>query len=109
MIETLTKVVVRLVPVTNSTTTTTTTTQSQNIGGVIGQMAQEFTSFMTTVLGTIDSTVIVLARLAYISVLLMGVLLYYTHLERRLGRDLIKGGIVLAILSEFVFPLIGKI
>lgn len=43
-------------------------------------------------------------RLAYVSILLIGILLYFSHVERRLGKDLIKGGVVLAVLSEFVFP-----
>lgn len=80
--------------------------QPQDLGGVIQQMAQQFTNFMTLLLGTIDSTVIVVARLAYVSILLIGVLLYFTHAERRLGKDLIKGGVILAVLSEFIFPLI---
>jgi len=94
----------------NSTSTTSSSSAAQipNYSSVISQMAQDFVSFMNLLLGTIDSTVISIARLAYISVLLVGVLLYFTHAERRLGKDLIKGGIVLAILAEFVFPLIAR-
>lgn len=78
-------------------------------GSVVAQWAQEFTSFMTSLLTTVDSTIINVARLAYVTVLLLGVLLYFTHLERRLGKDLIKGGIILAVLSEFVFPMLVKV
>lgn len=80
-----------------------------DIGSMIQSLAQQFTSLMTTVLTTIDSTVIQLARLAYVTVLLLGILLYFTHAERRLGKDLIKGGVVLAVLSEFVFPALIKL
>lgn len=80
-----------------------------DVGNVIQQLAQQFTSIMSTVLATIDTTVIELARLAYVSVLLVGILLYFTHFEKRLGKDLIKGGVVLAVLSEFVFPAISKL
>jgi len=80
-----------------------------DIGSLIQSLAQQFTSLMTVVLTTIDTTVIQIARLAYVSVLLLGVLLYFTRVERRLGKDLIKGGVILAILSEFVFPLLVKI
>jgi hypothetical protein len=80
-----------------------------DIGSLIQSLAQQFTSLMSVVLTTIDSTVIQLARLAYISVLLLGILLYFTRLERRLGKDLIKGGVVLAILSEFIFPALIKV
>lgn len=79
------------------------------MGDLIQQLAQQFTSMMKGVLMTVDSTVVDLARLAYISVLMIGLLLYFTHVERRLGKDLIKGGVALAILSEFVFPVIVKL
>ncbi len=80
-----------------------------DIANVIQQLAQQFVSVMTTILSTINSTVIEIARLAYVSILLIGLLLYFTHAERRLGKDLIKGGVVLAILSEFVFPQLNKL
>ena len=71
---------------------------------MIQQLAQQFTTTMTYLLATIDSTVMDLVRVAYITLLLVGILLYYTHLAQRLGKDLIKGGVALAIISEFVFP-----
>jgi hypothetical protein len=80
-----------------------------DIGSLIQSLAQQFTSLMSVVLTTIDTTVIQVARLAYISVLLLGILLYFTRVERRLGKDLIKGGVILAVLSEFVFPILIKI
>ncbi len=77
--------------------------------GTVQGLAQQFTAIMSVILSTLDSTIIDVARLAYISVLMAGLLLYYTHAERRLGKDLIKGGIVLAILAEFVFPALVKL
>jgi len=53
--------------------------------------------------------VIDLSRIAYVTLLMLGLLLYYTHIERRLGKDLIKGGLALAIMSEFVFPVLAKL
>jgi anti-anti-sigma regulatory factor len=76
---------------------------------LIQQLAQQFTSAVTILLATVDSTVIDLARVAYVSLLMIGLLLYYTHVERRLGKDLIKGGVALAIISEFVFPWLTKL
>ncbi len=80
-----------------------------DVPGLIQQLAKQFTSAMAVLLTTIDATVVGLARLAYITVLLLGAILYFTHLEKRLGKDLIKGGVVLAILAEFVFPFVVKI
>jgi hypothetical protein len=76
---------------------------------IIQQFAQQFTAAVTTLLATIDSTVIDLSRAAYVTLLMLGLLLYYTHIERRLGKDLIKGGVALAIVSEFVFPFLAKL
>jgi hypothetical protein len=77
-------------------------------GNVIQEWAKQFISLMTTLLTTINTTVIEISRLASISVLLIGLLLYFSHVERRLGKDLIKGGVLLAILSEIVLPQINR-
>ena len=84
----------------------------QSPGGVentIQQFAQQFTSAVTVLLATIDSAIIDLSRVSYVTLLMLGLLLYYTHIERRLGKDLIKGGVALAIVSEFVFPVLSKL
>ncbi|MBI3859715.1 MAG: hypothetical protein HY296_05695 [Thaumarchaeota archaeon] len=80
-----------------------------DLGSAVQQLAKEFVATMSTVLGVVDTTVVEIARLAYVSVLLLGILLYFTHVEKRLGKDLIKGGVVLAVLSEFVFPVIVRL
>ena len=80
-----------------------------DIATIIQRLAGEFAADATLVVGAINSTVINLSRLAYISALLVGVFLYSTRLEKRFGKDLIKGGLILAFLSEFVFPLISKV
>ena len=72
----------------------------------VQQYAQQFSAAMTFLLTTIDSTAVDLARVAYITLLILGILLYYTHTASRLGKDLIKGGVALAIISEFVYPLL---
>ena len=75
---------------------------------LVQQRAHEFTSAVTALLAIVDSTVIDLARLAYLSTDDWP-LLYYTHVERRWERDLVKEGVALAIVSEFVFPRIMKL
>lgn len=82
---------------------------SPDISTVVQQFAQQFVSASTVLLDTVNSTVIDIARLAYGSLLLVGLVLYYTHVEKRLGKDLIKGGILLAVLVEFVFPYFVKL
>lgn len=72
----------------------------------IQQFAQQFSTAMTFLLATIDSTAVDLARVAYVTLLILGILLYFTHTAQRFGKDLIKGGVALAIISEFVYPLL---
>ncbi|HLQ06756.1 MAG TPA: hypothetical protein VK126_03285 [Nitrososphaerales archaeon] len=76
---------------------------------LIQQLAQQFASTMTVVLTTVDTTVMDLTRVAYVSLLMLGLLLYFTHVERRLGKDLIKGGVALAVILEFVFPVLSRL
>jgi hypothetical protein len=85
------------------------TPEPKDIGSVIQNIVNQFSELAKTVLSTVDMTVIDISRAAYVTVLLVGVFLYFTRIERRLGKDLIKGGIVLAVLAEFVFPLISKL
>ena len=75
-----------------------------DLGSAIQVFAQQFVTLMSTLLSAVDTTVIAVARMAYVSTLLLGILLYFTHVERRLGPDLVKGGVVLAVLSELIFP-----
>ena len=84
----------------------------QHPGGIesqIQQFAQQFTSSMTFLLSIVDTTVIDLMRVVYVSLLVVGILLYYSHVAQRLGKDLIKGGVALAIISEFVVPWLVKL
>jgi len=83
--------------------------QPPDMGAVIQGLAQQFTSVATLLLTSINSVVIDVSRLAYISVLLIGLLLYFTHVNKRYGKDLITGGVFLAILSEFVFPWLNRL
>jgi hypothetical protein len=80
-----------------------------DFGAELQQFASEFNSGAAQLIAVIDSTMIDLTRMAYITVLIIGVFLYFTRLNRRLGRELITGGIALAILSEFIFPAISKL
>lgn len=57
----------------------------------------------------IDTAVLDISRVAYLTILMLGALLYFTHASIRLGKDLIKGGILLAIVVEFVFPWLVKL
>jgi hypothetical protein len=83
--------------------------QPPDMGAVIQGLAQQFTSVASVLLTSVNSVVIDISRLAYISVLLIGILLYFTQLDKRHGKDFIKGGVLLAVLSEFVFPWLNRL
>ena len=73
------------------------------------QFAQQFASTAAVLLATVDATVVDVTRVAYVTLLMVGLLLYFTHVATRLGKDLIKGGVALAIIVEFVFPWLAKL
>jgi len=77
--------------------------------GLLQQLAQQFTSTATALLATVDATVLDITRVAYVTLLMLGILLYFTHVATRLGKDLIKGGVALAIIVEFVFPWLARL
>jgi hypothetical protein len=83
--------------------------QYREIGTVIQQLSGGFVTNATQFLTAIDSAAVRLARLVYVTAFLVGVLLYFTGLRRGLGREMITGGVVLAVLSEFILPVLLKL
>ena len=75
-----------------------------DLGTAIQQFASQFATETAAVLTSVDTAVIDIARVAYVTCLLVGVLLYFTHLGRRLGKDLIVGGVLLVVITEYVIP-----
>ena len=51
----------------------------------------------------------VVARPVYILLILLGLILYFSHANKRLGKDMIKGGMALAILTEVLARLLPVI
>jgi hypothetical protein len=56
----------------------------------------------------VNSTVIDFAGLAYVSVLFIGILLYFKRIEEARW-NLIAGSVILGVLVGFVFPVILKL
>jgi hypothetical protein len=78
--------------------------QPPDVVSAIQQFASQLATGTAGVLVSINSAVIDISRVAYVTCLLVGVLLYFTHLGRRLGKDLIVGGVLLVVISEYVIP-----
>jgi hypothetical protein len=83
--------------------------QPPDMAAVIHNLAKQFMTIAGLLVTTINSVVIDISRLAYVTIILVGILLYSTHVDRRHGKDLVKGGVALAVLSEVVFPMLNRI
>jgi len=81
--------------------------QPSGIANGIQQLAGQFASETAATLAVINTALVDIVRVAYVTCLLVGVLLYYTHLGRRLGKDLIIGGVLLVVITEFLIPVVA--
>jgi hypothetical protein len=78
--------------------------QPPDFATAIQQFASQFSTATAAVLTSVNTAVLDIARVAYVTCLLVGVLLYFTHIGRRLGKDLIVGGVLLVVMTEYVIP-----
>jgi hypothetical protein len=85
------------------------TPQPPDFVTAVQQFASQFAIGTAAVLSSVNSAVLDIARVAYVTCLLVGIVLYFTHLGRRLGKDLIVGGVVLVVISEYVIPAVSTI
>jgi hypothetical protein len=76
---------------------------SRDLGTAIQQFANQFAMGTAAVLTAVDAAVIDIARIACVTCLIIGILINYTHVGRRRGKDLIFGGVAL-IPTECVVP-----
>jgi hypothetical protein len=82
---------------------------STNMVSSIQSFASQFATGAATVLGSVDTVALQIMRALYVTLLVVGVLLYFSHANRRLGKDFMSGGIALIVMIEFVFPFISKL
>lgn len=83
--------------------------QYPDIATVIQQLSGGFAANATRFVVTLDSAAIHMARLAYVTAFLIGALLYFTRLHKSLGREMVTGGLLLVVLSEFILPALIKL
>jgi hypothetical protein len=70
----------------------------------LGQLASKLAPATAAGLTTsFNSAFIDIARAAYVACLLVGFLLYFTP-RRRLSKDMVIGGVLLVVASEYVIP-----
>jgi hypothetical protein len=75
-------------------------------GNTIKQWVTQFSTQSAQILVAVTSGLATVAKVAWFTLLILGVLLYVTRLHKKLGRELFAGGVLLAILVQFVYPLI---
>ena len=78
--------------------------QPLDFATTVQQFAAQFATEAAAVMASINSAVIDIARASYVTCLLVGVMLYFTHLSRRLGKDLVVGGVLVIVISEYLIP-----
>ncbi len=75
-------------------------------GNTIQQWVTQFSASSAQVLVAVTSGIATIGKVAWFTLLMLGVLLYVTRLHKKLGRELFAGGLILAILVQVVYPLI---
>ncbi len=80
---------------------------SLGLGTSVQQLASHLATETAAVLGSINSAVVDVVGVACVTFLLVGVLLYFSHIGRRIGKDLIVGGVVLVVLTEYVIAAVA--
>jgi hypothetical protein len=77
----------------------------------VSGLVPAFTNFVATfetnataVLLTLDTAEVDIGRAAVVFLVIAGVILWFTHVNKRIGKDLLVGGIILGVFVEFVVP-----
>jgi len=52
----------------------------------------------------VDNAALDIAKAAVVLLVIVGVLLWFTRVNRRLGKDLVEGGVFIMIFIELVLP-----
>jgi len=60
----------------------------------------------TAVTTTMDNAALDIGKAAVVFLVLAGVILWFSHVEKHLGKELVKGGIVIGLFIEFLVPLL---
>jgi hypothetical protein len=75
----------------------------------IQNFASGFATSMTAVTLTMDNAAIDIAKAAVVFLVISGVLLWFSTVNRRLGKNLLSGGIIIGLFIEFGDPVLMSI
>ncbi len=80
-----------------------------NTGSSVEQWVAQFSVASTQFLHVVDTAFRDIFRIAWITILSVGALLYLTRLHRKLGKDFVLSGIAMLVLVQFVFPFLSSL
>jgi hypothetical protein len=108
--------------VSNATTTATTTpvqldpasaaTNATSTPGLVPTLQGWVSSFAvnaSAVTLTMDNAAIDIGKAAVVFLVIAGVVLWFTHVNKHLGKELLEGGIVIGLFIEFGVPVLMSI
>ncbi len=79
-------------------------TAAQQVIPYIQHLNTYVVSSVNAVLTSVDMEVIGLAKTVIITLLVIGVMLYFTRLNRRLGQEFMTGGVLIGLFLAFGVP-----
>ena len=66
-----------------------------------------FAASTKAILTAVNGAMIDVMQLVWVTLVIAGLLLYTTHLHRRLGKDLFFGGVVMAAVIDLILPTVS--
>lgn len=87
-------------------------TNSTGLSGVVPAIQGFVNGFavnMSAVTLTMDNAAVDIGKAAVVFLVIMGVLLWFTRVNKRLGKELLEGGIIVGLFIEFVVPFLMSI
>ena len=58
---------------------------------------------------TMDNATIDIGKAAVVFLVIAGVVLWFTHVNKHLGKELLEGGIIIGLFIEFVVPILMSV
>jgi len=84
-------------------------TAASGIVPAIQGFANGFATNMSVVTLTMDNAAIDIGKAAVVFLVIAGVLLWFSRVNRHLGKDLVEGGVLIGLFIEFVVPVLMSI
>ena len=75
----------------------------------IQNFANGFAANMSVVTLTMDNAAIDIGKAAVVFLVIAGVLLWFTRVNKHLGKELLQGGVIIGLFIEFVVPILMSI